>query len=150
MYERCSDFEKIKFEEGYKTFEEDQQGFKKNIDYKPKVIEETNIKINKAALKFENVHARYGENKTDVIKGVSFEILPGEKVGVVGASGAGKSTLIQLIWQYLKPSQGRILIDDQDITEYDIKGLRSQMMILSQETDMFEGNLRENIDPLEY
>jgi len=149
MYERCSDFERIEHELGYKTFLQDEKKFIKNLDFQPIPIEENIIKIEKAALEFDNVFARYGENMPDVINGMSFKLVPGEKVGVVGPSGAGKSTLIQLIWQYLQPSQGKVLIDGQDISKFDLKGLRSQIMILSQDTDLFEGTLKENIDPLE-
>lgn len=71
----------------------------------------------------------------------------GEKVGVVGRTGSGKSSLIKLIWRYLYPAQGKILIDGHDISKVDLKALRDQIVVISQETALYEGTLRENLDP---
>src|SRR5690606_15358617 len=61
---------------------------------------------------FDNVYARYGKNLPDVLKGTSFTISAGEKVGVIGRTGAGKSTLFSLLHRFLPTHQGEIMIDN--------------------------------------
>lgn len=72
---------------------------------------------------------------------------PGEKIGVVGRTGAGKTSLIKLFWRCLLPYEGTIKIDGKDISKCDIKTLRTEMDVVSQEASLFEGTLRENLDP---
>lgn len=91
--------------------------------------------------------ARYGEDSEPVLKNLSFTVNPGEKIGIVGRTGAGKSSLIKLFWMSLKPSEGQVIIDGTDIAQVDLKALRNEVMIVSQETALFVGNLRDNIDP---
>lgn len=92
--------------------------------------------------------ARYGEDSEPVLKNLTFTVQPGEKVGIVGRTGAGKSSLIKLFWMSLKPSEGQVLIDGTDATKVDLKALRNEVMIVSQESALFMGQLRENIDPV--
>ena len=78
---------------------------------------------------------------------MSFEVEPGQKIGVVGKSGAGKSSLIKLFWRFLEPYSGTIEVDGVDILSYNLKDYRKEVSIVSQETCIFVGTLRENIDP---
>jgi ATP-binding cassette subfamily C (CFTR/MRP) protein 4 len=103
--------------------------------------------VPKGQVVFQNVTARYGEDSEPVLKNLSFTVNPGEKIGIVGRTGAGKSSLIKLFWMSLKPSEGQVLIDGTDIAQVDLKALRNEVMIVSQETALFLGSLRENIDP---
>jgi ABC-type multidrug transport system fused ATPase/permease subunit len=110
-------------------------------------LQPSNNLVPEGQVVFQNVTARYGEDSEPVLKNLSFTVNPGEKIGIVGRTGAGKSSLIKLFWMSLKPSEGRVLIDGTDIAQVDLKALRNEVMIVSQESALFLGNLRENIDP---
>ncbi len=95
-------------------------------------------------LAFRGVSFAYDE-RTPVLSDLTFTIEPGEKVALFGLTGAGKSTLISLIPRFYAPSAGRIEIDGRDITDWNLKALRSQIGIVLQETFLFSASLRENI-----
>jgi len=103
--------------------------------------------IKEGRVKFRNVWARYPLNQENVLEALNFEVQPGEKIGVVGRTGSGKTSLIKIFWRCLDFEKGTILYDGKDIKECDLKTLRSEMDIISQETALFKGTLRENIDP---
>ena len=107
--------------------------------------------ITRGKVQFNNVSAKYPTKPNPVLYNVSFEVKPGEKIGIIGRTGAGKTSLIKLFWMCLEPSEGVVLVDDKNVMKIDLKALRSNMDIISQETAIFEGSLRENLDPrLEY
>jgi ABC-type multidrug transport system fused ATPase/permease subunit len=93
---------------------------------------------------FENVRFGY-DDKTSVLNGVSFEIRPGQVVGVVGPTGSGKSTVLSLIPRFYDPSDGRVLLDGKDVAEYNLSALRAQIGFVLQDTVLFSGTIRENI-----
>lgn len=93
---------------------------------------------------FENVWFAY-EGEHWVLKDFSFEILPGQRVGVVGHTGAGKTTLISLLMRFYEPQRGRILIDGRDIREYDKRSLRASVGIVQQDVFVFSGTFEENV-----
>lgn len=93
---------------------------------------------------FDNVSFAY--NGTDfVVRDVSFEVEPGERVGIVGATGAGKSTLINLLLRFYDVTSGRILIDGRDIRELDLRELRGLFSLVLQDVHLFSGTLAANI-----
>ena len=93
---------------------------------------------------FENV--TFGYHRHDpIIKGVSFEIKPGEHVGIVGKSGSGKTTLINLLGRFYDVDEGRVLIDGIDIREMDLNDLRRSVGIVLQEPFLFRGTIYNNI-----
>lgn len=95
-------------------------------------------------IQFEDVYFGYNSYEP-VIKGVSFDIQPGEMVGVVGPSGVGKSTLINLIMRFYDVTGGRILIDGKDIRDIPQQTLRENIGIVFQETFLFAGTVYDNI-----
>ncbi|KDE07748.1 hypothetical protein MVLG_02020 [Microbotryum lychnidis-dioicae p1A1 Lamole] len=99
------------------------------------------------SLKYDHVAARYRENLDLVLRDVSFEIKGGEKVGVCGRTGSGKSTLTMVLYRVIEAEQGVVSIDGVDVSKIGLHCLRSRMSIIPQDSQCFEGNLRENLDP---
>jgi ATP-binding cassette subfamily B multidrug efflux pump len=93
---------------------------------------------------FDHVSFAYdGEN--NVLRDVSFEVRPGERVGIVGATGAGKSTLINLLLRFYDVTRGRILVDGVDVREMDLRELRRLFSLVLQDVHLFSGTIAENI-----
>lgn len=101
----------------------------------------------KGNVELKNVSARYEINKELVLKNISFKAKGGSKIGVVGRTGSGKSSLIKLFWRYLQITEGEILIDEQNICKMDLKLLRRELTIITQDTVILNGSLQESIDP---
>lgn len=102
----------------------------------------------KGKIKFENYSVRYRPNTPLVLKNISIEIQPGEKIGIVGRTGSGKSTICLCLFRILEAESGKILIDGMDISKITLKSLRSSLTIIPQDPTLIEGSLRSNIDPL--
>ncbi|KAJ7673942.1 P-loop containing nucleoside triphosphate hydrolase protein [Mycena polygramma] len=97
-------------------------------------------------LKFEDVHFSYPTRPdVKVLRGLSFEVKPGEYIALVGASGSGKSTVIQLIERFYEPGAGRISLDGVVVDTVDIQDYRSRMALVSQEPTLYAGTVRFNI-----
>lgn len=105
-----------------------------------------NIRIEKLAgkVEFRDVCFEYDENHP-VLKDVSFTILPGDTLALVGSTGSGKSTIINLISRFYDINGGEILIDDRSIREYELKSLRARIAVVLQDVFLFEGTVFENI-----
>lgn len=84
-------------------------------------------------------------SELDVLKQVSFEVKPGEKVALVGHSGAGKSTIIQLLLRFYEIQEGQISIDGKSIQDWDLYQMRSHIGMVPQEVLLFGGSIRDNI-----
>jgi ATP-binding cassette, subfamily B, multidrug efflux pump len=80
-----------------------------------------------------------------VLKDVSFEVRPGERVGIVGATGAGKSTLINLLLRFYDVTDGRILVDGVDVRDMDLVELRRLFSLVLQDVHLFSGTIAANI-----
>lgn len=102
------------------------------------------LAVREAAICFDNVGFSY-QPERPILQGVSFEVLPGQKVAVVGASGAGKSTLVKLLFRFYDPTHGRITIDGQDIAAVTQPSLRRAIGIVPQDTVLFNDTLLENV-----
>ncbi|PWN51467.1 putative ABC transporter [Violaceomyces palustris] len=96
---------------------------------------------------FHRVQASYRPGLPPVLRGVSFEILPGEKVAVCGRTGAGKSTLVTTLLRIMEISSGRIEIDGVDISTLGLERLRRSISLIPQDATLFSGTLRYNLDP---
>lgn len=93
---------------------------------------------------FEDVRFSY-DPESIVLDGINLRVKKGEVVAIVGPSGSGKSTLVDLIPRFHDPSEGRILIDGNDLRNVTIKSLRNQIGIVTQETILFNDTVRNNI-----
>uniref|UniRef100_A0A8H8CHK1 Metal resistance protein YCF1 n=1 Tax=Psilocybe cubensis TaxID=181762 RepID=A0A8H8CHK1_PSICU len=100
------------------------------------------------SIEFRNYSTRYRAGLDLVLKNVSVNIKPREKIGVCGRTGAGKSSLLLALFRIIEPVSGTILIDTVDITKIGLHDLRSALSIVPQSPDLFEGTLRDNIDPI--
>ncbi|MFQ7178086.1 MAG: ABC transporter ATP-binding protein [Sutterella wadsworthensis] len=94
---------------------------------------------------FENVTVVYPGKDAPTLKSFSLEIKQGERVALVGQSGSGKTTLVNLIARFLEPSEGRILIDGQDISKVSHRSLRRQMAFVTQDVVLFDSTLKDNL-----
>ena len=96
---------------------------------------------------FQNVGFEYveGSDAPPAIRNVSFKVEAGETVGIVGPSGSGKTTLASLIIGFHRPTTGRILLDGVDMNTLDLRTFRRHLAVVSQQTILFNGTLRENI-----
>ncbi|KAK0199743.1 multidrug resistance-associated ABC transporter [Desarmillaria ectypa] len=101
----------------------------------------------KGTICFEDVDLAYREGLPLVLHRVSFKINPGEKVGIVGRTGAGKSSLLQALFRIVELQGGRIEIDGYDISKVELDTLRGRLALVPQDTTMFLGTLRDNLDP---
>ena len=117
------------------------------IDIKPDIVDAPGaieIAPLRDAIHFDDVHFSY-DGKTEVLRGVTFDVKKGEMVAIVGHSGAGKSTLAKLVPRFYDVSKGSIRIDDTDIRKATQSSLRAQISIVTQDTILFNASVRENI-----
>ena len=117
--------------------------------------------VTRGQVSFEDVSFRYGDVSGDeaserpvaggerrhrpVIERCTFEIAPGERVGLVGRSGAGKSTIVNLLMRFRDVDGGRILVDGTDIRRVDQRSLRAAIAVVTQDTSLLHRSLRDNI-----
>ncbi len=98
-------------------------------------------------IEYDNVWMRYRPELDPVLKGVSFRINPGDKVGIVGRTGSGKSSLIVTLFRLVEPCEGRILLDGVNILELGLNDVRGRIAAIPQDPVLFSGSVRTNLDP---
>ena len=96
-------------------------------------------------LSFENVTFTYKGSADPALASVSFRIPKGSVIAVVGASGAGKSTLIDLLLRFQRPQQGRILVDDIPLSEFDVASWRAGLGVVNQDPYIFDDTVAANL-----
>ena len=96
-------------------------------------------------IKLENVFFKYNTNADNIIKNVNLEIIANTSVAFIGHSGSGKSTLVDLITLIIKPSLGRVLLDDINSNDVELSSWRSQIGFVSQDTVIFDDSIANNI-----
>ncbi|XP_042558789.1 ATP-binding cassette sub-family B member 6-like [Clupea harengus] len=103
-----------------------------------------NLLFKLGKVEFENVFFSYVEGK-EILKDVSFTVLPGKTVALVGKSGSGKSTIMRLLFRFYDVNGGCIRIDGQDLSKVKQTSLRSHIGVVPQDTVLFNDNIRDNI-----
>ena len=152
-FEMCMWFKFVDPEENLKSFDRDFQIYTEvnrqtldQIEDNFGKVDEDGL-VSKGVLEMKNVSTKYSIHNKLVLKNLSFRIGAGEKIGVVGRTGSGKSSLIKLLWRYLEPVEGSILVDGVDISKADLKSYRSKINVVTQDTSLIYGSLREDLDP---
>ena len=95
--------------------------------------------------RFEQVSFTYSDQLAPALRNLSFTVPQGSFLALVGPSGAGKSTLINLVIGFLRPTQGTIFLDGQDMNTLDLRSYRQWLSVVSQDTILLEGTVRDNI-----
>jgi ATP-binding cassette subfamily B protein len=96
-------------------------------------------------LELQDVRYRFEPTSSPALDGVDLHIRPGETVAFVGPSGSGKSTLLNLVLGFLRPTDGRILLDGVDMETLDLRTFRSSVSVVPQDSVLFEGTVRDNV-----
>lgn len=102
------------------------------------------LKVDRGNVRFEDVHFHYPKGDS-IIEGLTLDIRPGEKIGLIGPSGAGKSTLVNLLLRLYDLPSGRILIDGQDIADVTQESLREQIGLITQDTSLLHRSILDNL-----
>ncbi len=114
-------------------------------DGMPGTASRTQLPAIRGEIRFDGVRFRYRPDGSEVLRGISFELRPGEVLGIVGRSGSGKSTVAKLTQRLYVPERGRILIDGVDLALADTAWLRRQIGVVLQENRLFARSVRDNI-----
>lgn len=94
---------------------------------------------------FDQVHYAYDHGERPALNGLSFKIRPGQKVALVGPSGAGKSTVAHLLLRFIEPGKGQIMVDGQNLAEFDPAAWRARLAWVPQQPYLFYGSVIDNI-----
>lgn len=97
------------------------------------------------SIRFESIGFSYGPNEPQALEGVSFTAEPGQTVALVGRSGAGKTTCANLLMRFWDPGQGRIMLAEHDLRDFELDQLRQQIALVTQDTYLFNTSIRENL-----
>ncbi|WP_394550727.1 ABC transporter ATP-binding protein [Agromyces sp. MMS24-JH15] len=97
------------------------------------------------ALRLDDVRFGYPDADAPALDGVDLDIRAGETIAFVGSSGSGKSTLLNLVLGFLRPTDGRVLLDGVDMEDLDLRTVRRSVSVVPQESVLFEGTIRDNI-----
>lgn len=101
----------------------------------------------RGSVSFVDYSMRYRPELGLVLRNLNLNLKPGEKIGVVGRTGAGKSSLALAVFRIIEPLDGSIHIDDVDISKIGLLDLRQRLTVIPQDPALFEGTVRENLDP---
>ncbi len=94
---------------------------------------------------FEDVSFNYPNNPHHAVDHINLHVRPGETIAFVGPSGAGKSTMAQLVIGFIRATEGRVLLDGRDMNDIDLRSYRRFISVVTQETILFDGSIRDNI-----
>jgi ATP-binding cassette subfamily B protein len=99
----------------------------------------------RGAVRYENVAFAYNSGDDPVLRNITFEARPGERIGILGSTGAGKTTLLSLIPRFYDPARGRVLLDEIDVRQLDLDDLRRNIGLVFQESFLFSNTVAANI-----
>ena len=99
----------------------------------------------RGAVRYEDVSFNYGDESVPALQQIDFHAQPGETVALVGTTGAGKSTLVNLLTRFYELTSGEILVDGKPLRSYGMKALREMVGLVTQESFLFNGTIRENL-----
>ncbi|MFB9861894.1 ABC transporter ATP-binding protein [Rufibacter immobilis] len=123
-----------------------QQRINEFLNTKTDIISQKHLEKDlKGAIVFEDVDFVYPDTGIHALKKLSFQINPGETLAVIGNTGSGKSTVAALVCRLYDATGGRILIDGEDIRDYSLSNLRSQIGYVPQDVFLFSDSIRNNI-----
>ena len=106
----------------------------------------TELKVKDGKVDFENISFAYpDEPDVEIIHDLSLHVKPGEMIALVGPTGAGKTTIVNLISRFYDPVEGKVLIDGQDISKVTLASLRSNIGVMTQDSFLFSGTIKENL-----
>jgi subfamily B ATP-binding cassette protein MsbA len=103
------------------------------------------LQVNQGSVDVQDLTVRYPGASDVALDGLSLSIQPGQTVAFVGASGAGKSTLVSVLLGLVRPDGGQVLLDGQDIAEVQLRSLRSNFAVVSQDIVLFDGSIADNV-----
>ena len=136
-FERCQAVQKIKTENIIPI-----------LDNKPNSILVNQNWPQKGKVNFNNYNASYRPDTPIILKNINYEFNGGEKIGIVGRTGSGKSSMVLAMARIIEPKSGSISIDEINTQKINLDFLREHLSIVPQDPFLFEGTLRDNIDPL--
>lgn len=100
----------------------------------------------KGKIEFQDVSFAYPNSKGEtILKHINLTIHPGETLAILGATGSGKSSLVNLIPRFYDATEGKVLIDDVDVKDYQLRALRDKVAIVLQKSELFSTTIKENI-----
>ena len=114
------------------------------LDQKPTIVSTKNSLIKDInSIKFNNVTLKYGD--LNALNGIDFEVKKGEKIALVGDSGGGKSSIVNLIIRFFDPTSGNILIDNENIENFELENLRNSISMVTQRVYIFNDTVAANV-----
>lgn len=116
------------------------------VELNDEMVTDKNAVVEHGKIEFKNVTFRYFKNNPEkVLDDVSFEILPGEFVGIIGSTGSGKTTLVSMIPRLYDADEGEIIIDGKNVREWPLYNLRESISVVLQNNTLFSGTVAENL-----
>uniref|UniRef100_A0A663FB24 ATP-binding cassette sub-family B member 6 n=1 Tax=Aquila chrysaetos chrysaetos TaxID=223781 RepID=A0A663FB24_AQUCH len=109
------------------------------------VVNASDLRLEAGRIEFENVHFSYVDGYGEILQDVSFSVMPGQTLALVGPSGSGKSTVIRLLFRFYDVRGGCIRIDGQDISQVRQVSLRAHIGVVPQDTVLFNDTIANNI-----
>ena len=113
--------------------------------YESKTIENAINEAEIGAVHFRNVSFAYPETEKFVLQNISFSVMPGEKLAIMGATGAGKSTLLSLLPRFYDATEGEIIVNGRNVQSWALDDLRAMIGYVPQQSMLFTGSIYENV-----